>query len=167
MDFCERKTNKFLTPKTAVMKNKLTIKSADTSKRSFRRTLILSIVCLMLPGCVTHTDTCDIVNGRWFPAYVLYNAAYGNGTTEQPGNSIKKIVINNIDKNNPANGCTTSVETDNIPAANNVDTDPLQSVMAENRIDQHDTSDEEKVIKIKFPPLMRIAIMMLLIVLII
>ena len=150
------------------MKNKSTIKSAHTSKRSFRRTFILSIVCLMLPGCVNHMDTCDIINGRWFQntTCVLYNAAYGNGTNEQPDNSIKKIIVINTDKSNQANGYTTTTDND-IPAANNTGIDPLQRIMADNKIDQHNVGDEEKVIKIKFHALMRIAIMMLLIVLII
>ena len=150
------------------MKNKLTTRNAATSRTSFRRVLMLSIICLMLPGCVTHMDTGDIINGRWFQntTYILYNAAYGNGTNEQPGNNIKKILIDITDKNNQ-NGCTTTTENGNIPAASNVNNDPLQRIMAENRIDQHDAGEEEKVIKLKFHALMRMAIMMLLIVLII
>jgi len=150
------------------MKNKSTIKSADTSKRSFRRTIILSVMCLMLPGCVTHMDTCDIINGRWFQntTYILYNAAYANGTNEQTGNNIKKMIIINTDKSNQTNGYTTTTDND-IPAANNPGIDPLQNIMANNKIDQHNKGEEEKVIRVKFHALMRIAIMLLLIVLII
>ena len=149
------------------MKNRATIKNAGTSKRPIRRIFILALVFLMLPGCVTRTDTGNNTNGRWFQnaTIVAYNAAYGYGTTTSD-NSIKKTSIVNTDKNNPV-GVNAIDPVNETPAADNPGVDPFQSMIADNKIDQHDAGEEEKVISIKFHALMRIGIMLLLVVLII
>jgi len=132
---------------------------------------ILSLIILLVSGCtnsVTDNDNIYVLqtsSGRLQKtggAFLLNNEA-GNtaGKTNAPQPNIEAPIHTGTDNADDAN----SPGTRKTLPDNNMN--PAQSFGVEYHIDVHDAGEEENVIDIAFPTLMRMAIMMLLIVMII
>jgi hypothetical protein len=140
-------------------------KNAKTNRLSLHRGILLSVICLLLPGCINNetSDRNPIETGMQRMANHFSKTAARN--QEGP------LSVNENDRTEDAENQTTNKNkvndkpTESTRQANNPN--PNTPVSFESHIDMHDKGEEENVLHIKFPALMRVVIMLLLVVLII
>jgi len=161
------------------MKNNATSQNiARTGKLSFRTGFFLFIICVFLPGCMDNTPKCELqitgfcISNKVAPPFIDHIG--GNNevqrTVKFPEDELTGTESDQTQQeNNSKNSKTTTENSTTTSIGKRAQSpinfpDPIDHTEEEHHFDPHDIGEEEHVIAIKLPGIMRLAIMLMLIV---
>lgn len=124
------------------------------------RVLVLSMICMLIPGCINNAGS-SMQNA---PSMAMQGAGTRAIIIEK-GNQAEKTEV--ADQKNITKKSTRQVNSTSQKSTAKGITQPDNTPADIEHTDVHDANEEEKVLNITFPALMRVAIMMLFVILII
>jgi hypothetical protein len=175
--FLCQKNKHFLTQKNKkVMKRNATINGAGKAgKLSIPKGIILFIIVMLLPGCMANVSKCEIIARNYCMAAVITSPFIGNSGNNEAG-EINYSVIAGMG----AQALTDATKAGKIPMANIITAIPASDgqnlathtipptlIDTDHHFDPHDNNEEENILTVSLPRLMRVALMLMLLVFIV